>query len=918
MNGKPVLVGVVVVAIAAIGALLLFDGGSLFGGGATNEGTSGGGSDPLAADLDGAGTGDVDPGTERLPTLFGRASQRIGLGDALGRVLSFETKKPVAGARVRLAGTGYGDETVAVDATSGADGRFHLPRVAAGEAYVLTVDAGEDGTRTVTEIGIRAGDVEDLGTIWLGETGTLEGLVVDTLDRGIRGAQVQLHPAAISLEDMMTDFADLLGRLDQDPKPTAQTETDGRGRFRIPNVAPGPATLIVRQPGYQIAVKPISMSKDGVIGEMPVIRLAEAVPISGRVVNQDGRGVALARVALIDQSDTETGFFARQFTETADDGSFVIDSPPNASRLVAVVAAAEYPTLVRNFTADKREGHIFELVGGAVLTIRIKKEEDGAPIEGASVLAMLSEKPGFGAQGGNMLSGVTDARGEVELMARPGYAPIIMVSHPEEGRGMFMPQMMGAGALAGGMMKGPKQVKIEAGRNVVELLKPSGMVITGRVTGPDGAAIAGAEIGMGNQMAMLGGGKAVTNADGEYELRVAKLPPMLLQIRVTAPGYVQPEGTHAVEAAEGQPLRHDVQLDHAAQVEGTVTAPDGTALAGVQVRLKRQGEGNNAMSFILGGDQTSMTDRRGRYRFDTVERGHEYIVVGRRDGFVDTATKGFRVAPNAQVVNAPVLELERGVKLTIHIIEPGGRDVGGARVDVHVEPVQKADWDMFGGWRSFAKVVTDVNGNAVVHSVPDGKVTLTARGEGFAGARKTIQVRRATPPDAPIEIRLREAMTITGVVLDVDRRPVADANVQLQTATPGELVHGTPETDARWTDTLTDQTDAQGRFEIQNAAPVDAFQLRVFAPGYSTKQVTVRGGYAGIEITIRKIDKDKQRRIEELSQGIQDVVGKMQQAKDDEERQAMIEELQSMQQELQSLQNDGSSPEDEVIEADGG
>ncbi|MDJ0976453.1 MAG: carboxypeptidase-like regulatory domain-containing protein [Planctomycetota bacterium] len=917
MNGKPVLVAIVVVAIAAIGALVLFDVGSLFGGGGADDGTNGGGDDPYTVDVDGGADGGDGTAGDRGPALFGRAAQRIGIGDALGRVLSFESKKPVAGARVQLKGKGYGKEAVAVDATSGKDGRFHLPRVPAGEAYVLTVNAGDEGTRTVTEIGVRAGDVEDLGTIWVGESGTLEGVVVDTLDRGVRDADVQLHPGAISLESMMTDFMDLLGRLDQDPKPIARTDTDGEGRFRIAGVAPGPATLIVRKPGYQIAIKPITMSKDGVIGETPVIRLEEASPISGRVVNQDGKGVALARVALIDQGDTETGFFARQFSETDNDGYFVVDSPPNATRLVAVVAAAGYPTVVENFTADRRDGHVFTVVGGAVLTIRVKKEEDGSPIAGASVLAMLSEEPNLGAAGGNMVSGVTDGRGEVELIARPGYLPMVIVSHPEEGRGMYMPQMSGMAQLGAGMIKGPSDPKVEAGRNVIELTKPGGIVITGRVTGPDGQSIAGAEVGMGGQLAMFGGGSAVTNADGAYELRTAKLPPMFLQITVKAPGYVQPDATRTLKAAEGQPLQHDVQLDYAAQVEGVVTQSDGTPLAGVQVRLKREGGGPNPMNWTLNA-QSAMTDRGGRYFFDTVQRGQKYTVIGRRDGYVDTSTKAFQVAASAEVVTAPVLELAKGVDLTLHIVEPGGRDVAGARVDVHVERVEKAEWDPWQGWRSFAKVVTNADGKATVRSVPDGKVTLTARGKGFAGARKTIEVRRATPPEGPIEISLREALTITGTVFDQNGEPVRDANVQLQTESPDAGVHGNPETDARWMDMLSDQTDAEGRFEIEGAAPVDSFKLHIFAAGYQTKQVTVRGRLSDIEITVRQIDKDKQRRIEELSKGIQDVVQKMQEAKDDEERQARIQELQEMQQELQQLQQDPSSEEPEVIEGDDG
>ena len=64
------------------------------------------------------------------------------------------------------------------------------------------------------------------------------------------------------------------------------------------------------------------------------------------------------------------------------------------------------------------------------------------------------------------------------------------------------------------------------------------------------------------------------------------------------------------------------------------------------------------------------------------------------------------------------------------------------------------------------------------------------------------------------------------------------------------------------------------------------------------------------------IDKDKQRRIDELTKQVQAIYMKIGSAKDDEERQALIKEAQEMQVELARLR--AGEVEDEVIEPDDG
>ncbi len=77
--------------------------------------------------------------------------------------------------------------------------------------------------------------------------------------------------------------------------------TDGSGRYRVADVAPGRATVSVEHAGYGSASVPILVERTGRADrelEAPPIDLSEAGAIEGVVVDRGGAGVAGARVAL--------------------------------------------------------------------------------------------------------------------------------------------------------------------------------------------------------------------------------------------------------------------------------------------------------------------------------------------------------------------------------------------------------------------------------------------------------------------------------------------------------------------------------------------------------------------------------------------------------------------------------------------
>ena len=833
------------------------------------------------------------------PTLFGRAHVRIGLGDAIGRLQDFVTKEAVPGATLRLTGTGYGGEEVAVEAESAADGRFQLPSIPAGEDLELAVIVKSENVRTLGGLVVSAGRVEDLGTIWLGEAGTLEGRVLGMDEKGIRGAEVRVLQGKFSQEMMMEDFFGFLSTLDRDPVPVARGESDGAGRFRIEGVPPGPITVIARVPNHHQAIKSAAMTKDGAVGGPVELRVTEAEPIAGRVVTEDGQGFAGARIGFLNQETDDNGYLGRRFVETGPDGSFRVDSPPPARELIAIVAAEGFPTLFSEVEGD-RSALEFMLVGGSRLTLRIVHDDDGEPIPDASVVTMLAESEDMG-NSGTILTGHTDGAGQIEFAARPGYVNMILVQHEEYGSSMYSPQFAafaGAAALA---LKGPPKLPVAAGDNTAELRMLRGVIVHGIITGEAGRPLEGATVKISGGMSGLGlGSKALTDASGAY--RLASPATESLMVLVEASGFVQDPATRTVRSVPGAvEIEHHVVMRQAARVGGQVLGKAGAPAAGIQVQVRPVKEEDGPHDLVVSASAltagTVITDARGRFLIEDVTPGGEYYLMGRGEGYVVTTSERFRVEKGGHTVRAPLLKLEQGVVVKVEVRDPYGDVVSGADVDVNIEPAKKVYWDENWRWRPFAKLRTSASGTVDAKDLPDGEVTFTARADGAAPARMKITLSAASRPTAPVVVRLRPAVTISGTVVDQHGDAVKAGYLGV-----GQIPRPPGEGEAPvWIPSQNTHTDSQGRFELRDIPAGVSVHLSFHAEGYRHKSTQIEDGASDLQLVVHRIDPEVHRRQQALQAEMMTLYGRMQNAQDEAEREAIMEEVQELQREISAL-----------------
>lgn len=898
MGNKAVL-GLVVLA-AVVGLFFLLGGSDLLGGaGGGGDGPGGaedGGGDLLGAD--GTGGDAAGGAAERGPTLFGRPrAERKGRGGLEGRVMDFESGEAVKGARVTLAGTGYGGETVTQQTLADEAGRFGFAEVAAGDGYALKVSDERGRARTLPGTSVDHGGLTDVGTVWLGRKGTLEGVVVDAAGTPIREADVQVHGGSASALEMMTNLSRMLEELDKDAEPLARATTDAKGAFAIADLAPGPLTLVVRAGGYRQLTQAIVMAEEGAAGGAVTLRLIDSDPITGVVVDQTGRGVAGARVACLEQRRMDSMFYGRQFSETGPDGRFTIASPPTEGELAVIVTAEGYPTLITSTQGGGEQR--FVLVGGTEVTVRIVYANDTRPVEGAQLMAMFSDEKGTMSEGMTFGSGTTDGRGEVRFVARQGQLAMLFFNHPDHGSAVYAPQAMAAMAGMGGakpMLQGPKEAKIGTQRVTLELKLGIGITVRGRVTDEAGEPVAGARVAAFGAMGM--GLPTRTDADGRYELK--NQGPPVRMVLCSKPGYVQKQAEGAGFSMAGMTLddaERDITLQRAASVAGRVVTKNGTPVVGARVKAGSK-DGMGVMSALTGGASETITNAQGRYVLDGVHPGKKVFVMGRHAGYLDAQTASFAVA-EAGATQAPDLVLGEGVVLAVKVVRADGGAAGGALVEVDLDEEDSVDWDPFGGFGNFAEQRARSDGGVRIRDVPPGKATITANLDGHAPGRTTVTIPARKDGSATVEatVTLREGFPVEGRVVDEDDRPIEGADVMLQ----GVAREGAQDGDADWVPTLHESTDARGRFRFAGV-PGRSVQLTVSAEGHREGQEVFAPGRGEVVIRLARLDPDTKRRLEAIDKELMELYGSMGAAKDGASREAVMERIRALQREKAKLE----------------
>jgi protocatechuate 3,4-dioxygenase beta subunit len=206
------------------------------------------------------------------------------------------------------------------------EGRYEIAGLEEGLFNIQVQHGGHSGTN---EREIPAGST-DIDFVLAGR-GTITGTII-----------------AQQSGDPVTNFEMLqrkgnVGKLEPWMESNFRAFHDSEGRFSLPNIEEGDATLIVRANGYAPAFMPVSGVKENEVVDGIVIPMEGGVSLDGAVADAAGNPVANAQVfsgAVPDEWQREQGEAAR----TGSDGTFRLDSLPAGSHTLGVYHPDFAPT----------------------------------------------------------------------------------------------------------------------------------------------------------------------------------------------------------------------------------------------------------------------------------------------------------------------------------------------------------------------------------------------------------------------------------------------------------------------------------------------------------------------------------------------------------------------------------------------
>ncbi len=698
---------------------------------------------------------------------------------AIGTVVG-PSGEPVAGARVtleksvrsgsarrlflaRFHGTG-----VPLEGTSDADGRFAIQDVPAGTFDLeATAPGWARAARPGLEVLAEAAET-DFGEIELEPGAALEGRITDARGAAVEGAEV----FATETEEELV----FVGVGGDDDAPAAVSAADGS--FTVPDRRPGEKVdLRVEASGYATAsvagveaptVRPLS------------VRLFRSSKLRGHVVDSTGRPVAGALVwlqILTVRGNTSSSMQSGR-TTTAEDGRFTIEEVSPGEIELHVRAdgyrSAELKSLTVEPERDLEDLRIV-LEPGATISGRVT-DALGRPVPGAMVL--VSEQ---GTRFGGLQSlDDTDAEGRYRLEGvSPGRRTVFARhdDHPPVSR----------------------EIDAELGDNLLDLAFEGGATVSGRVLGPAGEPVAGAEINLGttSMLVRFGGDSQPGLSDTSGAFSIGGVAAGTYTLQAQKEGYA----TGVVEDLEvgaGDLHGVEIRLSRGSAIVGRLLGLDRSDYLRVQIIAVRP-----PATFSLG-----RIEAEGGYRIDDLAPG-EYTVraqVGQR---------GRSAQGTASVVEGAaetLLDLEFRGGLTLSgVVLRGDEPLTGTTVSADGLDVA-----------SEAGGVTDSRGRFELRGLEPGRHLLSV-GNFQTGLAHREEIDLTSDRDVVLRV---EAARVSGTVLDAtDSRPVAGATLRLESLAP-RSTHWRFSIDASVT------TDSAGFFRFSEAS-AGPYRLVAHKDGYA-------------------------------------------------------------------------------------
>lgn len=655
-------------------------------------------------------------------------------------------------------------------ARTAADGSYRVDGLAACLRTTLLVDAeGYAPVSLERNVPLAAG-ATDRWDVRLFRGATIEGRVVGENGSPIEGATFTLGPPGTF------------------PPPQARvTRSRPDGRFLVEGVALGEVVWRVRADGWydpiveamqfdpyrsEAAGRKLRLATEGE-RKLLDVSMKRGIPVTGSVVDAEGRSVAGARVSVTyDRRGGEIDGAAGPFADTDARGRFAFAglTPGRGARLHATARNARTAGDVTIPDGLESREVVLRMVATGRITGRVVDERG----EGIARVQVSRDDLAPGS--------FTDGSGAFRLRDVPeGPHEVHLLDGQSRPRGQRIPVTILPGV---------------DGRDVeIRVLDPARL--GGVVVDEAGVPVAQAMLSAIAVGLTVEPWFTITDANGEFQL-VGVSPG---SYRIHLDGVAEP-----VTASSGAlDLRLVRKPEQSERLSGTVVDAEGRPVA--RVRL--------AIGWTAGTQRTIHVHDVGGGRFDIAVPTTDPTVTVEAYDASDEAGRRLPLRPwrrEAIDIRTPLaIRMEPGRRLEGHVLDANGVGAEGVQLRIRSQGGVIA-----GSGDSAVPVPTtraDAQGHFVFEGLLDGALVFEVQSRDGHPATPNVTVQAG---HNAIEIRLPEMAAVSGLVLDDRGRPLA-----------GVVVHG--DTEHRYPGRWSTTTDAEGGFRLEGF-PASAERFRVWLP----------------------------------------------------------------------------------------
>jgi protocatechuate 3,4-dioxygenase beta subunit len=703
--------------------------------------------------------------------------------------VSDDDKRPVAGARVAATSSNRGDGIMMMignfrpgnSSITGPDGRFVLRGVQTDAD--IRVGASKKGFPAADSATLRLAPAERKSgvNITIPRGVALTGKVTDGDGKPLSGVAVDAAAAS-------NDFGGAnLRRI-------VMAARNDRGDDMVHTGSDGTFTLRVKEGTYDVVFKREGFAAKTARGvqvnasSKPVeVSLEPGVEVSGRVT-RGGTGVEGVNVGIASMD----GFTN---TTTGPDGSFHIADLTPGQMMMNVSKREDFIQVNRMVTAPAKDVTV-ELPPGGKITGRVVDKSSHRPVT-------------------SFEAGVTTSRsgGGMMIMMPP------MLRHFTSDDGSFVLENVPPGptqvtvSAPGFTTARVPSINVEDGKTVsdLEVVLDTGVKLTGRVTGPDGSAVAGVTVRLDEQggnaprMMRMGGGAentAITDPNGDYSIDA--LEPGEKSFAFNRQGYLTETRTINLS---GDRARLDVTLSSGTRLSGVVVTEAGAPVAEAQVFA--------ASAADSGFGKSVRSDSNGAFQFEGLASGH-YTFTASKNGYANGIVRDFDVSTGAPIR----ITMKNGAVIIGHVSGLTEKELAEATV-------------MANSQNGNSSTSVDSSGSFRLEGAPSGTVRVVARvGAGFGGnfkssTPKTIELEPGG--SAQVDIEFKSTTVVRGRVTR-NGAPLSNAMVQFMSRGGRAAASASATTDDRGMYSVTGLEDA-----TYNVQVVDMQRLSPFASTYEVK-----------------------------------------------------------------------------------